>query len=181
MAFFAKTKPADQPQERASTGKRIALKSRRFSEETIRAMAEQTLINGGFVAPPKAPEIGDKMPDGTAYAGVSPDTGNPMYATPADAPLTMTFNQAQKYAQDANAQNSYGHDDWHVPTKDELNVLFNNRAAVGGFNVNGSSPVGWYRSATPSNTWNTWCQRFSDGVQGGNDVGSDHSSVRLVR
>ena len=28
------------------------------------------------------------MPDGSIYAGVSPDTGKPMYTTPKDAPLT---------------------------------------------------------------------------------------------
>src|SRR5438552_817465 len=31
---------------------------------------------------------GDRMADGTIYAGVSPDTGKAMYTTPADAPLT---------------------------------------------------------------------------------------------
>src|SRR5260370_42273506 len=43
----------------------------------------------------QAPAPGDKMPDGTIYAGVSPDTGKAMYATPADAPLTYTVNAAQ--------------------------------------------------------------------------------------
>ena len=44
------------------------------------------------------PKIGDKMPDDTVYAGISPDTNKPMYATPADASLTMKFNQAKEYA-----------------------------------------------------------------------------------
>src|ERR1022692_3528523 len=79
-----------------------------------------------------APQIGDKMPDGSVYAGVSPDTNKPMYATPADAPLTYTFNQAQKYAANLDA---HCHQDWRVPTKGELNVLYNNRAAIGGFDI----------------------------------------------
>lgn len=29
--------------------------------------------------------IGDRMPDGTVYAGISPDTSKPMYTTPAYA------------------------------------------------------------------------------------------------
>jgi hypothetical protein len=42
-------------------------------------------------------EIGDKMADGTIYAGISPDTNKPMYAAPADAPMSMDFNAAAKY------------------------------------------------------------------------------------
>jgi hypothetical protein len=124
--------------------------------------------------------IGDKMPDGTIYAGVSPDTGKKMFALPADASLTMKFNEAQEYAKTTNSQKAYGHDDWRVPTKAELNVLFNNRAAIGGFDVSGSNPAGWYWSATPSNKWNAWCQMFSDGDQNASYMVS-LSSVRLVR
>jgi hypothetical protein len=36
-----------------------------------------------------APQPGDRMEDGAVYAGISPETGKPMYTTPADAPLTM--------------------------------------------------------------------------------------------
>jgi hypothetical protein len=44
------------------------------------------------------PKPGDRMPDGRIYSGVSPDDGKVMYTTPADAPLTYTFNQAREYA-----------------------------------------------------------------------------------
>jgi hypothetical protein len=130
----------------------------------------------------QAPAPGDKMPDGTVFAGISPDTNEPMYATPADASLTMKFNQATDYAAKLNTNKYLGHDDWRVPTKNELNVLFNNRAAIGGFNVSGSLPAGWYWSAK-SYTWTAWCQRFSDGRQGYNLFGGkvNHSAVRLVR
>ena len=40
---------------------------------------------------------GTVMPDGTIYAGVSPDTGKPMYTMRRDAPLACTFNEAGKY------------------------------------------------------------------------------------
>jgi hypothetical protein len=43
------------------------------------------------------------MRDGTLYAGVSPDTGKAMYATPMDAPLSYTFNEAQEYAENLDA------------------------------------------------------------------------------
>src|SRR5580704_12929695 len=85
------------------------------------------------------PKLGEKMPDGTIYAGISPDTNKPMYATPADVPPTMTFNQATEYAAHLDA---HGHKDWRMPTKAELNVLFNNRAAIGGFDLSGNDPAG---------------------------------------
>src|SRR5258706_11342423 len=107
-------------------------------------------------------KIGDRMEDGTIYAGISPDTVKPMYATPKDAPLTYTFNEAQKYAKKLDA---HGHQDWRVPTKEELNVLFNNRAAIGGFSVTGSLPAGWYWSASAYDEWYAWGQRFSDGYR----------------
>ena len=125
----------------------------------------------------QSPAPGDKMPDGTIYAGFSPDTGRAMFATPADAPLTMTFNAAQEYAANLDA---HGHKDWQVPTKAELNVLFNNRAAIGGFDLNGSFPAGWYWSASPDNGCLAWSQRFGDGYPL-NYAQDGHSSVRCVR
>jgi len=123
------------------------------------------------------PKIGDKMPDGTIFAGISPDTNKPMYASPDDATLTMTFNDAQK-----NAAKLYvhGHQDWRLPTKAELNVLFNNRAAIGGFDLSGQPRAGWYWSASPYSGWGAWCQRLSDGAQS-YDYKFSHLSVRPVR
>ena len=122
------------------------------------------------------PKIGDRIKDGTIYAGASPD-GTPLFTTPADAPLTMTFNDAKEYARKLDA---HGHNDWRLPTEAELNVLFNNRAAIGGFDTSGSSPAGWYWSASPYNGSDAWGQRFSDGCQ---DHGTKNylSSVRCVR
>jgi len=75
---------------------------------------------------------------------------------------------------------AHGYKDWHVPTKAELNVLFNNRAAIGGFNVSGSGPAGWYWSASPYFKWCAWGQRLSDGAQ--DHLNEDnHLSVRPVR
>ena len=125
----------------------------------------------------QAPAPGDRMPDGTVFAGISPDTNKPIYATPFDASLTMKFNDAQEYAAKLDA---HGHKDWRVPTKAELNVLFNNRAAIGGLDITGSSPAGWYWSASPNGRWVAWCQRLSDGAQ--YDIYKlYHLSVRPVR
>ena len=124
-----------------------------------------------------APAIGAQMPDGSVYAGVSPDTNKAMFVTPADAPLTYTFNEAQKYASQLDAN---GHQDWRVPTKAELNVLFNNRAAIGGFDISGSNSAGWYCSSSQYGTYSAWDQRFSDGAQT-NFHKDDPSSLRPVR
>jgi len=120
---------------------------------------------------------GDKMPDGTIYAGMSPDTQKPMYTTPADAPLTMHWKAAMKYAEKFDA---HGHKDWRVPTKREINVLFNNGAAIGGFNASGSFPAGWYWSSVEHDKYGAIAQRFIDGDQGWyhQETGS---SLRCVR
>jgi hypothetical protein len=123
------------------------------------------------------PRVGDRMPDGTIYAGISPDTHQPMYATEADAPLTMKWKQAMDYAARLDA---YGHRDWRVPSQGELNVLFNNHAAIGGFNESGEYPAGRYWSSSHGYYDGAWDQRFSDGYHDyrGKDV---VSSLRCVR
>jgi hypothetical protein len=143
-------------------------------------------------------EVGDKMQDGSIFAGISPDTGKQMFAMPADAGLSITFYAAAQHAQKLNSVNTLamtfneaaqcaknlnilkylGHDDWRVPTKAELNVLFENRekgALKGTFKLTGSDPSGWYWSGTPFDDSNyaykpfddhyAYCQRFSDGLQ----------------
>jgi len=124
-------------------------------------------------APPRPKrKIGEKMPDGTVFAGISPDTNQPMYTTPADVPLTITFHQANKYAAKVDM---HGHKDWRVPTKAELNVLFNNRAAIGGF----EDSAGWYWSASHYG-WSARMQRFSDGCDVLNNK-ENPAALRCVR
>jgi hypothetical protein len=66
-----------------------------------------------------------------------------------------------------------------VPTKAELNVLFEHRAAIGGFDLTGSAPAGCYWSSSRSVN-NAWAQRFSEGPQSGY-FRYGHSSLRCVR
>jgi hypothetical protein len=131
-----------------------------------------------------APQVGDKMSDGTIYAGISPDTNKPMYATPADAPLTYTFNQAQKYAGKLDA---HGHKDWRAPTKGELNVLWENRnkgKLKDTFNQSGELTEGWYCSSSPKDDSPgddyVWTQRFRTGHHTWNDR-NFAASLRCVR
>jgi uncharacterized protein DUF1566 len=125
-----------------------------------------------------APAPGARMPAGTVYAGISPETKKPLYTMPRDAPGTYSWLAGMRYCKDLKA---FGHDDWRVPTDGELNVLFNNRAAIGGFDVSGSYPAGWYWSGTQYGLWGAWAQRFSDGYQSTTAYGVLFSSVRCVR
>jgi hypothetical protein len=125
----------------------------------------------------KSLQIGARMRDGTILAGISPDTGKPMYATPYDTTLTMKWRQANEYAANLDA---YGHKDWRVPTPGELNVLFQNRAAIQGFNLTGKYPEGSYWSTYPDGN-HTLQQSFRDGDTTKNLLKFGRSSVRLVR
>jgi ATP-dependent Clp protease ATP-binding subunit ClpA len=159
----------DVEQDAATREKRLSFK---FGKEKVASKPPETSRRRST-----ASEAPGTMPDGTIFAGVSPDTGKPMYVAPADAPLRMTFAEAKKYAAELDA---CGHKDWRLPTKAELGVLFNNRAAIGGFDASGAVPAGWYWSASQYDTWNAWVQRFSDGYHGYN-LKSHDSSLRCVR
>ena len=75
---------------------------------------------------------------------------------------------------------AHGHTDWYLPARDELNVLYTNRAAIGGFDVSGSLPAGFYWSSSADTSNGAQSQRFSDGFQ--TDSGKYlELSVRCVR
>ncbi len=162
----------------------ISILPEKFNDDALNlwvSSAPALPANGSAAKGKTAPEIGDRMADGTVYAGVSPDTGKAMYATPADAPLTMKWEDAMKHAAKLDA---HGHQDWRVPTKGELNVLWENRdkgALRGTFNVTGSPPAGRYCSSTEDYyVILAWDQHFSDGTQHWL-LKDTESSLRLVR
>lgn len=126
---------------------------------------------------PKLPSLVQRMLDGSVRAGVSPETSGVLYTTPEDAPGKYTWNASMYYCHELEAD---GHNDWRVPTKGELNVLFANRAAIGGFNENLSDNAHWYPSSAEANSDYAWMQRFSDGLE---TVIHKHSnlSLRCVR
>jgi len=67
-----------------------------------------------------------------------------------------------------------GYGDWYLPSKYELNLLFLQKTAVGGF------ASAWYWSSTESNNLNAWAHSFSMGIQSTSSK-SITSSVRAVR
>ena len=68
------------------------------------------------------------------------------------------------------------YDDWFLPSKDELNLMYTNlkKAGLGGF---GGS---WFWSSYQNNNFIAWGQDFSDGHQG-NDDKYVKNSVRACR
>ena len=68
-----------------------------------------------------------------------------------------------------------GYSDWYLPSKDELNRLFINREAVGGF----ASDL--YYSSSESDDYNVWLQSFFDGNQGAGWKKNKFVYIRAVR
>jgi hypothetical protein len=66
--------------------------------------------------------------------------------------------------------------DWFLPAESELNVLYTNRTAIGGFNLSS-----WYWSSTETNTNNARSQNFSSGMQVNLYQKSTEMSIRCAR
>jgi hypothetical protein len=88
--------------------------------------------------------------------------------------------QPHQAAQACADLSAHGQTDWYLPAKDELNVLYTNRAAIGGFNTSGSYPAGLYWSSSEDNSFRAWRQNFSNSVQSVNNKDGG-VSVRCVR
>jgi hypothetical protein len=121
------------------------------------------------VAP--APKAGDRLADGTIYAGSN------FAATPADAPNSYTWTNGKRYCEDLV---SNGHDDWTLPTKGQLNHLYQNKntgSFAGTFNESNSlATYHWSSEKHASFSSNAWGQRFSDGSQ---DSGNKNVEVSV--
>jgi hypothetical protein len=74
----------------------------------------------------------------------------------------------------ARAYNGGGYADWYLPSKNELNELYTNRVAIGGF---GS---GYYWSSSEYDAPDAWFQSLGDGSQP-EFLKSYTCSVRAVR
>ena len=63
----------------------------------------------------------------------------------------------------ARAYNGGGYSDWYLPSRDELDKLYLNRDAIGGFDTTADP---WYWSSSEYDASNAWSQLFDDGYQG---------------
>jgi hypothetical protein len=68
-----------------------------------------------------------------------------------------------------------GYSDWYLPSKDELDKLYLNRVAIGGFVDD------YYWSSSESNADDAWVQNFSNGGQDGGNFKLTSFRVRAVR
>ena len=82
------------------------------------------------------------------------------------ANTTNLKNRGAWYAAATTCNNlSYGGytTGWYLPAQNELNLLFVNRVAIGGFDVSGNYPPGWYWSSTEIDSTGAWYQNFNSG------------------
>ena len=117
-------------------------------------------------------ELGTAMADGSVYAGKAAD-GRLILAMPNDLDVTMTFNDAAKAVKTINKNKSLGHDDWEIPSLENVRILQKNKdegALKGSFNLTGSKASGsdfpdWYWSSTEDRDYPSCVLivRFSDG------------------
>lgn len=73
-----------------------------------------------------------------------------------------------------------GYDDWFLPSKDELDLMYTRKSSIGGFNTDGLWSRYWSSSESFVDKGRAWVQYFSDGEQKiGNKNGG--TRVRAVR
>lgn len=61
-----------------------------------------------------------------------------------------------------------GFNDWYLPSKDELNVAYTNRASVGGGDALDADATPYWSSTEHSTNTSAWAQTFDFGTQTGN-------------
>ncbi len=107
---------------------------------------------------------------GTALGTGSSNTDNIIAQAVAAGNNTLTSYAAGL----ARAHNGGGYNDWYLPSKDELNKLYLNRVAIGGF----ASACCW--SSSEGHAGSAWYQDFDGGGQG-YDSKDGANRVRAVR
>lgn len=120
------------------------------------------------VVPGLSLKIGDIGPGGGIVFYIE---GNKSYEV-SEMLGTSSWNGAIKLCK---AYRGGGYDDWYLPTKDELNLIYQNLRKAG--KISGND---WYWSSSQYFDNGAWVQRFSDGDQ---DYGrkDDSNCVRAVR
>ena len=97
-------------------------------------------------------KLGDILPGGGIVFHVDATGRHGLAAQPKDETKKATWREAQRLAS-AHGQG------WHLPSKDELALLYKQKDVVGGF----SSLYYW--SSTDLDSSNAWNQYFSNGSQ----------------
>jgi len=97
-------------------------------------------------------------------------------ATKDQSTSDVTWNDAFSLVNNSANHNAVGANftDWRLPTKDELNMMYLKKDAIGGFAVN------YYWSSTDIGNGSAWLQNFNNGFQG-YGYHNDTNRVRAVR
>lgn len=101
------------------------------------------------------PSIGTEMSDGTIYAGRTKSFGDSMFILPVDLSVTgrrFSLSQAKLVC---NKISFGGHDDWRLPTKTELSLLYLRRLRLPDF----QDDMYW-SSTTDKSSIFVWLQDF---------------------
>lgn len=69
-----------------------------------------------------------------------------------------------------------GYTDWYLPSKDELNLIYQNRNSIGGF-----STTAGYWSSSEADVNDAWSQNFSNGTQISFNKNNTSNATRAVR
>jgi hypothetical protein len=151
---------------------------------TEKHRAEEAAANA-----PLAP--GQQTADGVC-AGLTSDGKQQIFTMPKALDVLMTFNDAAKAVEKLNADKALGHDDWQIPSLENLRVLKKNQneaALKGTFDKSSkgtgsdSGYPGWYWSSTEVRVNSSYVHgvRFSDGGEGWYLKDNDRLSCRPVR
>lgn len=112
----------------------------------------------GIIAAPSDQSTSILWDDGaflvTGASGIALGTGNANTTTIVTAQGAGTYGA--KLCDDLNLN---GYTDWFLPSKDELNKLYINRVAIGGF------ANAFYWNSTENDMVSAWLQSFTDGSQ----------------
>ncbi|MFI3179397.1 MAG: DnaJ domain-containing protein [Methylococcaceae bacterium] len=112
-------------------------------------------------------KLGDILQDNGIVFYLDESGRHGLAARAEDMPYKATWHEAKQL----NATHKL---DWHLPTKEELQLLYEHRNFVGGF----SNHLYW--SSTESNSFNAWFQNFFTGHQLNSNKNLTHR-VRTVR
>ena len=126
--------------------KEIAASNETVSNSETVTNSEQSTYNQ------QSYKIGDKFADGSVVFYVDASGEHGLVARPTDSSNAATWEDAVKLVTTLGA-------DWRLPTKQELNSLYGQKAVVGGF------ANGFYWSSTEANSYGAWCQDFRNGNQ----------------
>jgi len=79
------------------------------------------------------PDQGTTMQDGSVFAGLYDDDKQQLFAMPKELDVKMSFNDAVLAVEKLNAEKALGHDDWQIPSIEQLRVMNASRSFRRGY------------------------------------------------